>query len=250
METVYAFCRTTDDIVDDERDEERKVILLRSWRMELGKALDGTSAAPLLNQLAATARRFRIPVDHFYELIRGVEMDLTKKRYQTYEELERYCYLVAGSVGLMCREIFGYKNDSTREYALNLATALQLTNILRDVGDDARRGRIYLPLEDLHRFGYTEDDLLHCRHTPEFVKLMQFEIDRARGYFAAAQASLKDEDKGFFFPARIMWSVYAHLLNRIERTNFDVFTRRISISTPLKVLIAARYWLSHQLKYS
>ena len=250
IQTVYAFCRYTDDIVDEERDEVRKVVVLRKWRMELGHALRGTSSFPLLNQLSTTARKFRIPVDHFYELIRGVEMDLSKNRYNTFEELHEYCYLVAGSVGLMCREIFGYKNESTREYALNLGIALQLTNILRDVRDDAERGRIYLPLEDMRRFGYTEDDLLNCRYTPEFVQLMRFELERARKYFAAAQNSLMDEDKGFFFPARIMWSIYAHILNRIERSNFNVFERRISISTPFKFLIAVRYWLSHQLKYS
>ncbi len=250
IQTVYAFCRYTDDIVDEEHDEGRKVVLLRKWRMELGRALNGTSSLPLLNQLSSTARRFRIPVDHFYELIRGVEMDLSKNRYTTFEELHEYCYLVAGSVGLMCREIFGYKNESTREYAINLGLALQLTNILRDVRDDAKRGRIYIPLEDMQRFGYSEDDLLNCRYTPEFIQLMRFELERARNYFAAAQESLKDEDKGFFFPARIMWSIYAHILNRIERSNFNVFERRISISTPYKFLIAVRYWLSHQLKYS
>lgn len=250
IQTVYAFCRYTDDIVDEERDERRKVVLLRKWRMELGHALRGTSSLPLLNQLSTTARKFRIPVDHFYELIRGAEMDLSKNRYNTFEELHEYCYLVAGSVGLMCREIFGYKNESTREYALNLGIALQLTNILRDVQDDAKRGRIYIPLEDMKKFGYSEDDLLNCRYTPEFVQLMRFELERARKYFAAAQESLKDEDKGFFFPARIMWSIYAHILNRIERSNFNVFERRISISTPFKFLIAVRYWLSHQLKYS
>ena len=126
------------------------------------------------------ARRFNIPFGHFFELIQGMEMDLTKNRYETFEELERYCYLVASSVGLMCRQIFGYRNESTREYAINLGIALQLTNILRDVKDDAERGRIYLPREDLARFGYTEDDILHQRYSPAFVELMRFECDRAR----------------------------------------------------------------------
>ncbi len=250
IHTVYAFCRTTDDIVDEERDERNKVVLLRKWRMELGKALRGTSAFPLLNQLSITARRFHIPVEHFYELIHGMEMDLTRTRYQTFDELKDYCYLVASSVGLMCRNIFGYRNESTRDYAINLGIALQLTNILRDIKDDAKRGRIYIPQEDLRRFGYSEDDLLQSRYTPQFVELMRFECGRASRYFDLAREALQDEDKRFFFAARIMWSIYAHTLNRIIASDYDVFERRISISKFLKLLIAFRYWLSHRLKYS
>jgi phytoene synthase len=218
--------------------------------MELAQALRGSSTFPLLNQLSGTARKFNIPVDHFYDLIRGMEMDLGKTRYETFEELCEYCYLVASTVGLMCRQIFGYKNESTREYAINLGIALQLTNILRDVKDDAKRGRIYLPQEDLHRFGYTEEDLLAGRYTPAFVDLMRFECERARQYFDAARNALKDEDKYYFFAARIMWSIYAHLLRRIERSNYNVFGHRIALPRFLKLLIAFRYWLSHQLKYS
>ena len=250
IHSVYAFCRYTDDIVDEESDDRRKVVLLRKWRMELGLALRGTSAYPILNQLNSTARRFNIPVDHFYDLIRGMEMDLTKNRYETFEELKEYCSLVASSVGLMCRQIFGYKNESTRDYAIQLGIALQLTNILRDIKDDARRGRIYIPREDLRRFGCTEEDILNCRYTPEFVNLMRFEVKRASEYFDNARAVLQDEDKYFFFAARIMWSIYAHTLHRIELRNYNVFERRISISKLLKLLITFRYWLSHQLKYS
>jgi phytoene synthase len=250
ISTVYAFCRYTDDLVDEEPDQTRKLARLRKWRMELGKALRGTSPLPLLNQLSATARKFNIPVDHFYDLIRGVEMDLAKTRYETFEELLEYCYLVASTVGLMCRQIFGYRNESTREYAINLGVALQLTNIIRDVKDDARKGRIYLPLEDLCRFGYTEDDLLHARYTPEFINLMRFECERAKSYFEAARKALQDEDKHYFFAARIMWSIYAHILRRIELSQYKVFDRRISISRPLKLLITLRYWLSHHIKYS
>ena len=250
LHAVYAFCRTTDDIVDEESNRERGLVLLRHWRMELGRALRGSSRYALLNQLSATARRFRIPIEHFYDLIRGMELDLTRTRYRTFEELREYCELVASSVGLMCRSIFGYRNESTREYAISLGIALQLTNILRDLKDDARRGRIYLPLEDLQRFGYSEEDLLACRYTQEFVALMRFECNRARSYFDAARDALRDEDKYYFFPARIMWSIYAHILCRIERRGYNVFERRVSISGLLKILIALRYWLSHRLKYS
>lgn len=250
ISAVYAFCRYTDDIVDEGTDERRKGLLLRKWRMELGQALRGTSTYPLLNQLSSTARRFNIPVDHFYDLIRGMEIDLVKTRYETFEDLREYCYLVASTVGLMCRQIFGYRNESTRDYAVNLGIALQLTNILRDVKDDAKRGRIYLPQEDLRRFGCREEDLFAGRYTPEFANLMRFECDRARQYFDAARDALKDEDKYYFFAARIMWSIYAHLLRRIERSNYDVFKHRIALPRFLKLLIAFRYWLSHQLKYS
>ncbi|MGB2957272.1 MAG: presqualene diphosphate synthase HpnD [Bacteroidota bacterium] len=249
IHAVYAFCRYTDDIVDEGSDNRRKVILLRKWRMELGRAMRGASTYPLLNQLSTVAHRFNIPIHHFYELIHGMELDLAKSRYHTFEDLKEYCYLVASTVGLMCRSIFGFKNESTREYAINLGIALQLTNILRDLKDDAERGRIYLPLEDLERFGYTEEDLFDCRYTPEFVDLMRFECDRARHYFDAARDALKDEDKYYFFAARIMWSIYAHTLRRIEAAEYNVFDRRISISRFLKLLITFRYWLSHRLKY-
>lgn len=250
IHAVYAFCRYTDDIVDEEGDLKRKIVRLRRWRIELGKALRGTSSFPLLNQLSAAATRFNIPVEHFYELFRGMEMDLTKTRYRTFDELYEYCYLVASTVGLVCRKIFGYRNEGTRDYAINLGIALQLTNILRDIKDDAKRGRIYIPQEDMERFGYTEEDLLAFRFTPEFRRLMRFECERASSYFERASAALKNEDKRFFFAARIMSSIYSHILRRIERANYDVFARRISISKFLKLLIALRYWLSQHLKYS
>ena len=250
IHAVYAFCRYTDDIVDEGEDEGLKIVLLRKWRTELGHALRGESSYAILNQLAATARRFNIPFNHFYDLIHGVELDLSKRRYATFDELREYCTLVASSVGLMCRQIFGYRNESTKDYAINLGIALQLTNIVRDLKDDAKRGRIYIPLEDLRRFGYTEMDLLHCRYTPEFINLMRFECNRAREYFDLARDALKDEDKYYFFAARIMWSIYAHTLRRIEHSHYNVFDRRISISKFLKLLIAFRYWLSHRLKYS
>jgi phytoene synthase len=150
----------------------------------------------------------------------------------------------------MCRQIFGYRNESTKDYAINLGIALQLTNIIRDVKEDARRGRIYIPHEDLVRFGYSEDDLLQGRYTPEFVNLMRFECRRASHYFDIAREALKDEDKRFFFAARVMWSIYAHTLSRIERSHYNVFEERISIPGFIKVLITFRYWLSHHLKYS
>jgi phytoene synthase len=246
IHTLYAFCRETDDIVDTERDPKRKVVLLRKWRMELGKALQGESVYPILNQLSSTARRFNIPVQHFYELIQGVEMDLTNQRYETFEELKTYCYHVASSVGLMCLGIFRPRNEQTREYALNLGIALQLTNILRDIKADARHGRVYLPQEDLRRFGYTEDDLANDRYTPAFVALMEFECARAEEFFRKAQSLLPVEDKRAMFAAKIMERIYYHTLLRIKRNRYNVFKKSTRLPSILQFLIAVKYWLIHR----
>lgn len=246
IHTLYAFCRETDDIVDAERDPGRKIVLLRKWRMEVGKALQGHSSYSILNQLSGTARRFKIPVEHIYELIRGVEMDLTHSRYETFEELKTYCHRVASSVGLMCLEVFRPHNERTREYAINLGVALQLTNILRDVKADAKHGRIYIPLEDLHRFGYTEEDMLANRYTPAFVAMMQFECDRADEYFRRAQALLPQEDKRAMFAAKIMERIYYHTLLRIKKNRYNVFQKSTRLPSLLQFLIATKYWLIHR----
>jgi len=246
IQTVYAFCRETDDIVDTERDPKRKIVLLRRWRRELGKALEGRSVYPILNQLSVTARRFNIPVEHFHELIRGVEMDLTKNRYQTFSELKTYCRRVASSVGLMCLEIFRPRNEQTREYAEHLGVALQLTNILRDVKADAKHNRIYLPAEDLRRFGYSEEDLLQNRYTPQFVALMEFECDRAEEYYRKAQQFLPKEDKRVMFAAKIMERIYYHTLLRIKKHRYNVFKKSSRLPSFLQFLIAVKYWLIHR----
>jgi phytoene synthase len=211
--------------------------------MELGKALEGRSTYPLLNQLSLTATRFNIPIDHFHDLIRGVEMDLTKNRYETFDELKGYCYRVASSVGLMCLEIFRPKNEKTREYAVNLGIALQLTNILRDVKVDARYGRIYLPLEDLRKFGVTEEDILQHRYSPEFVALMEFETSRAEEYFRRAKECLSPEDKRAMFAAKIMERIYYHTLLRIKKSQYNVFEKTARLPSFLQFLIAVKYWL-------
>lgn len=246
IHTVYAFCRETDDIVDGEREPHRKVVLLRKWRMELGKALQGHSSYPILNQLSVTAKRFNIPVEHFYELIKGVEMDLTQNRYETFDELRDYCYRVASSVGLICLEIFRPKNEQTREYAINLGIALQLTNILRDIKTDAKHGRIYIPQEDLRRFGYTEEDLLEHRYTPQFVALMELECYRADEYFRKAQQLLPQEDKRAMFAAKIMERIYYHTLLRIKKNRYNVFQKSTRLPSFLQFLIALKYWLLHR----
>ncbi len=244
IHTVYAFCRCTDDIVDEEGDKTTKSVRLQRWTEELELGFRGESTHPLLNKLSGIAQRFNIPAVHFFDLIRGMNMDLEKNRYETFDELYTYCYHVASTVGLMCSEIFGYTNTRTRQYAVDLGIALQLTNIVRDVRDDAQIGRVYIPLEDFERFGYTPDQLLRSEYNDAFVKLMRYEVQRARSYYAQARASLAEEDHGAFFAARIMDRIYYRILDKIEQKNFAVFEARISLSAFEKFRIAASEYFS------
>lgn len=244
INTVYAFCRCTDDIVDEGADRGEKTVLLVRWTEELRKALTGESDHALLNKLAVIAKKFNIPVDHFFLLIDGMRMDLEKTRYESFDELYEYCYRVASSVGLMCASIFGYKKLSALNYAVNLGIALQMTNILRDVKSDARMGRIYLPREDMTRFGYTEDMLFREEYNEAFVQLMRLQASRAHHYYRAARANLMKEDHRAFIAARIMDGVYSRLLATMEHNNFRVYDRRFSVSSLTKMLIALRELLS------
>ncbi|HUL44082.1 MAG TPA: presqualene diphosphate synthase HpnD [Bacteroidota bacterium] len=246
LRTVYAFCRTTDDIVDNADDATKRLERLNAWRRELENSLTGTSQYPLLNQLHAIALKFNIPVDHFYELLKGVEMDLRKNRYRTFEELKEYCYLVASSVGLMSLDIFGPRNLATKEYAINLGIALQLTNIIRDVGLDAKHGRIYIPLEDMSRFNYTEEALFASRYDQAFLSLMEFEAARAEEYFRRAQRALPREDRKVMFAAKIMERIYFHTLLRIRKKHFNVFDQSVRLPSGLQFLIALKYWMKER----
>jgi phytoene synthase len=247
IHAVYAFCRCTDDIVDEGTDREQQVVLLTRWRQELERSWHGYSQYPILNQLSQMAHKFKIPVEHFFELIKGMEMDLGRNRYETFDELRLYCYRVGSTVGLMCTEIFGYKNENSKLYAENLGIALQLTNILRDIKTDAKKGRIYLPREDLQRFGYSEEYLFAHRYTPDFVRLMEFECARARQFYILADSYLSAEDTPRFFAAKIMETIYLHLLDRIERSRYNVFEKKISISRLRKFAVAIRIWLQNKL---
>ena len=220
---------------------------LKRWRTELELSLKGTSKYSLLNQLNAIAQRFNIPVVHFYELLKGVETDLVKNRYDTFDELREYCTLVASSVGLMCLGIFGSKDERTREYAVNLGIALQLTNILRDVGIDAGYGRIYLPLEDLRAFNCTEQDLLARVHSEQFVRLMEHEAARAELYFQRAQDALPANERRTMFAAKIMERIYYHTLLRIKEARYNVFDKRVQLPKYLQLLIALKYWMKDRL---
>ena len=250
MNTVYAFCRKTDDIVDEnDFTSEVKYENLRKWRIELEKGLKGGSNYQLLNNLSKIINQFNIPLDPFFDLIRGMEMDIQNIRYTKIDDLMEYCYRVAATVGLMSIEIFGYKNESAKNYAINLGYALQLTNILRDVKKDAEYGRIYLPQEDIEKFGYSERELLNNVYNEKFVNLMQFEADRAKQYFDLANNSLNFEDKPSLFAARAMQHIYFNLLKKLEAKNFDVFNENIKVSKPEKTAIAVGVWAKYSLVY-
>jgi 15-cis-phytoene synthase len=241
LHAVYAFCRFIDDIADDETIREPALLLAR-WREELERVYSGAPTRALSRALADSARRFKIPRELFEEIINGVEMDLSRKRYQSWEELRPYCYRVASALGLICIEIFGYSNPSAKLYAENLGLALQLTNILRDVREDAERGRIYLPLEDLARFNVSEQEILGGVYSPNFVRLMDFEARRARELYALAQSELAPEDRATLLTAEAMRLIYAALLERIINSNYRVLDRRHRLSAPHKLYLVGRAW--------
>lgn len=242
--SAYAFSRHTDDIVDNAADAGAASSELSAWRQELAACYSGRPAHPIARNLQETLQAFPIPQQHFADLIDGVEMDLHQTRYDTFEDLRTYCYRVASAIGLICIEIFGYSRPETRDYAVDLGIALQLTNILRDVGEDARRGRVYLPQEDVRRFGCPERDLLAGTCSDAFRDLMAFECARARGFYEAARQALPDEDRRSMFSAEIMGAIYGRLLDRIERAHYDVFDGRIGLSNGRKLAVAAGIWMA------
>lgn len=243
---VYAWCRVADDIVDEEESVSTKRMHLLQWAKEFELGLAGTSRFPLVNKLSQIIRRFNIPLHHFNELIKGMEMDLVKTRYETFDDLKMYCYRVASTVGLICTEIFGYNHEEAKEYAENLGIALQLTNILRDVATDAKKGRIYLPQRDLDYFGYSEEELFAGKYNVKFKRMMMYQAERARSYFAEAIKHLSEEDKPLFIAALIMQEIYFRLLQDIEKAEYNVFARRIKISNVKKLLITANVWWKHR----
>lgn len=250
MNTVYAFCRETDDIVDEGSvDDNLKFERLRRWRIELEKSLNGHSDYHLINKLARTIQNFNIPLEPFFDLLKGMEMDLQQKRYVTFNDLQTYCYHVASTVGLMCIEIFGYRHHSAKDFAVNLGIALQLTNILRDVKKDAEKGRIYLPKEDLEKFNYNESDIFNNTYNENFQKMMKYQVDRAKEYFNAATNCLNREDKKAMFAARAMQHIYYRMLNKIVEADYDVYNRTIRISKVKKVGISLGVWAKYRLVY-
>ncbi|MGZ3510746.1 MAG: presqualene diphosphate synthase HpnD [Candidatus Binataceae bacterium] len=249
--SVYAFCRFVDDIADDAVGDEaggKPAKLLARWREELERVFNGSPTHAISRALAYNVRRFAIPRRYFEEIIDGVEMDLGRTRYATFEELRLYCYRVASAVGLVCIEIFGYRNPRTREYAENLGIAFQLTNIIRDLSEDAARGRIYLPLEDLARFDVSEDEILRGADTLELRRLLEHEVERARSFYAQAENALAAEDRAAMVCAEAMRSIYRALLERIASKGCGVVGRRHRISTPRKLYLVGRTWAGTRLR--
>ncbi len=190
-----------------------------------------------------TVRRYRIPVRHFHELLDGTEMDQTTTRYATFDELYKYCYRVASAVGLVVLPVFGYKDKAALAPAEACGIAFQLTNILRDVKEDAQMGRIYLPLEELRRFGVSENDIMDSRATAQFLELMKFEAARARGFYDKARPLLEMIDADSRGTLAVMMAIYGGILRKIEESNFAVFDRRIRLSTAEKLWIVGKNWL-------
>jgi phytoene synthase len=227
--TFYAFCRVIDDIADStELTVEQKTRDLSAWRRRLHQSSPNEPA--LARELRDLLAKYPLTPAMLEEIIDGVEMDLEKVRYATFEELRVYCYRVASAVGLVSIEIFGYKNPACRAYAIDLGLALQTTNIIRDVGKELRSGRIYLPLEDLARFDYAEEDLLARKYNDAFVRLMGFEAARAEKFFTQAAAALPREDRRSMVAAEIMASIYHALLERMNSDGFRVFEKDYRLS--------------------
>ncbi len=246
--TLYDFCRRTDDIIDNDGQPERKSRDLTAWKDELTRSFDGTGTSQVLAEVSNLAREFNVQRELFLELIEGVKMDLTTRRYSTFEELYPYCYRVGSTVGLMSIEIFGYRNPEAKQYAVNLGIALQLTNILRDLKSDVENDRIYLPQKDLQQFGYNEEDLLQFKANRSFHDLIRFECARARGFFQTAKSFLKEDDLRSLYPAETMASIYEKLLERIERDPSELFRRQIKVSFPSRVGVALNKWVKHKLR--
>jgi phytoene synthase len=244
--SVYAFCRFVDDIADDDGINNAAAMLER-WREELNEVFAGTPSRAISRALSENVRRFKIPRRYFEEVIDGVEMDLTQRRYATFADLCLYCRRVASAVGLICIEIFGYRNQSARVYAEWLGIAFQLTNIIRDVSEDAARDRIYLPLEDLARFDVSEAEILNSVYSPRFRQLIEFEAQRARQCYRKAEEALADEDRGSMLAAEGMRLIYSSLLERIARAGYRVLDRRMSLSAPHKLYLVGRAWAGARL---
>ncbi len=240
---LYAFCREVDDVVDECDDPQVAASTLAWWRAEVARLYAGQPQHPVTQALQAVLPRFNLPQEQLLEIIDGMEMDLQQTRYLDFKALSLYCYRVASVVGLLAAEIFGHTERQTLKYAHDLGMAFQLTNIIRDVGEDARRGRIYLPLDELKRFDVPVADILNARHSDNFRRLMEFQIERAESYYDQAMRQLPDIDRKAQRPGLVMAAIYRALLEEIKRDGSRVLTQRTSL-TPLRTLwIAWRTWL-------
>jgi phytoene synthase len=240
---LYAFCREVDDVVDECHDPQVAQTKLEWWRKETNRVFSGDPAHPVGMALTEIVGRFNLPREQLLEIIDGMEMDLTQTRYLDFKGLQLYCYRVASVVGLLAAEIFGYQDRQTLRYAHDLGLAFQLTNIIRDVGEDARRGRIYLPIDELQRFKVPASDILEARHSENFRSLMAFQAERAQEYYDQAFAQLPRADRKSQRPGLVMAAIYRTLLDEISRDGFLVLDRRTSLTPVRKLWIAARTWM-------
>ncbi len=249
MHSIYAFCSYIDNIVDDSPNVDPKVIekklrRLAWWQNELDKLYSGSYSGKYLKPFEYIVKRFDIPKQYFVTLIDGCRTDLVRSTYDTFEDLKEYCYGVASIVGLISIEIFGYKYEETKNYAINLGYALQLTNIMRDVKVDKDRGYFYLPQEDLDTFNYSRNDIINEVYNENFVELMRFQAKRARQYYHNARTMLRPDEKPTIVAAEIMDAIYYRLLEKIELNDFNVYKSKIRVSNAHKLMTALKHWLS------
>ncbi len=235
---VYAFCRTADDVVDRTAPAGDRLASIEDLERKLIAAANGHASEAIFIAYADAAQRFAIPLDPALALLRGARMDVTVRRYATYEELCEYCYLVASTVGLLVSPILGYTSPEALDYGITLGRAMQLTNILRDVGEDALMGRIYLPAEDLERFGYDERNVFSQTVDENFVELMRFEIERVRALYAEAEAGIELLAPESRYTVRLALSLYRRILGAIELNGYNVFTRRAYVPLRSKIVTA------------
>ncbi|WUR16113.1 presqualene diphosphate synthase HpnD [[Empedobacter] haloabium] len=240
---LYAFCREVDDTVDETSDESLARIKLAWWRTEVGAMYEGKPTHPVTKALQPFLQAYTLKQEHLHAIIDGMEMDLNQSRYLDYAGLKKYCWHVASVVGILSASIFGATRPETLQYAEKLGHAFQLTNIIRDVGEDARKGRIYLPINELQQFGVTAADLLNARHSENFTKLMAFQAARAQQAYDEAFALLPKEDRRAQRPGLIMAAIYRTLLDEIERDGYHVLTQRISLTPLRKLWLAWKTWV-------
>ncbi|PKO91724.1 MAG: squalene synthase HpnD [Betaproteobacteria bacterium HGW-Betaproteobacteria-1] len=241
---LYAFCREVDDIADECTDFQVARTKLNWWRGEIDNLYQGQPQHPVTKALAPAVAAYDLSAEHFHEIIDGMEMDLEYNRYQDFKQLQLYCYRVASVVGLLSAAIFGYSNRDTLKYAHDLGMAFQLTNIIRDVGEDARRNRIYLPLDELARFGVLEEDILQGRESEQIQQLLDFQIERAEGFYDRALNALPAEDRKQQRTGLIMTAIYRTLLREIKADGAQkVLNARVSLTPLRKLWLAWTTWI-------
>jgi phytoene synthase len=241
---LYAFCREVDDAVDEPADPQVARAKLAWWRHEVAQLYAGHAQHPVTRALVPAIGPFNIQQRQLGEIMDGMEMDLTRNRYPDFESLKLYCHRVAGIVGVLAASIFGYRNPKTLEYAENLGLAFQLTNIIRDVGEDARKDRIYIPADEMQRFGVSAADILNAQQTENFSRLIEFQVRRVEICYAEALAALPADDRRAQRPGLVMAAIYRTVLEEIGRDGYQVLTGRTTLTPLRKLWIAWKTWVT------